>query len=684
MLWARSVAVVGASPRRPSLGNRVMTELAAGEFAGRVIPVNPGHTEVEGIDAAASLLDLDEPVDLAILAVADARLEEQLGLAIDRGVGGVVIFSPCQGTASDGSSLRDRLAAMATEAGVPVCGPNGMGFVNVEHGLRATGFYQPPRLEPGGVAFLSHSGSLFSAMLHNRRRLRFNLVVSTGQEIATTMDAYLNHVLDLDSTRAVGLFLETIRDPAAMADALTTAAERDIPVVALKVGRSERGAAAAATHSGAMAGEDAAYGAFFAAHGVHRVETMDEMADTLELFSTGLRARRGALGSVHDSGGERTLLIDMATDLGVPLAVVSSDTRARIAAVLDSGLEPDNPVDAWGTGHDHEDIFETSIRALADDPAVGVVAFAVDLTSEGHPADGYMGVVEVAHRDLPVPLAVLANLTSGIDPDQADLVRSLGVPVLEGTRSGLLALRHLLDHAHRHRSPAAPPPGPDDEVRERWRTRLGTGEALRETEGLDLLADYGIEVVARRTAATRDEALSAAEALGYPLALKTGHAGHKTDVGGIRLGLKDRAAVEAAYNDLSSRLGPEVTVQAMAPLGVEVALGIVNDAQFGPLVMVGAGGTLVELLGDRALAVPPLDSARATRLVEGLDVARLLSGVRGAQPAHRGALIEAVVALSVLALDLGDLLAGLDVNPVIVSPHGAVAVDALVIPKVRP
>ena len=678
LLWADSVAVVGASPKHPSVGNRVMTELLGGGFRGRVIPVNPSHAEVEGLATIPSLADLDTPVDLAIVAVADHRLEEQFILAIATGVGAITVFSPAQGEATDGTPLRKRLAQLAEEAGIAVCGPNGMGFVNVEHSLRATGFYQPATLEPGGIAFLSHSGSLFSAMLHNQRRMRFNLVISTGQEIVTTMDAYLEHAVSLPSTRVVGLFLETVRRPAEMARALDVAAAIDVPVVALKVGRTDHARAAAATHSGALAGEDAAYDAFFRAHRVHRVDSMDEMADTLEIFAAGRRARPGGLGAVHDSGGERTLLIDTAHQLGVPLAVISEQSKRQLAAVLEPGLEPENPVDAWGTGHGSEGIFEESIRTLAADPAVGAVAFCVDLTSEEHPAEGYLGVVDRI-VDLDVPLAVLTNLRSGIDPAQADHLRSRGVPVLEGTRPGLVALGHLLDRA-RPRANSLPPAGPDAAVVDRWRRRLETGEPVTEAEALSLVADFGIPVIRSEPADNLAGVVKAAEAVGYPVALKTAHADHKTDVAGVRLDLSDLAAAEAAYEDLSGRLGPEVIVQAMATGGVEIALGLVRDDQFGPLVMVAAGGTLVELLADRSLAVPPFGTDVAGELIERLSVAPVLAGARGRPPADLIALASAVARLSVVAADLGDLIAGLDINPVIVSEIGAVAVDALVVP----
>lgn len=679
MLCARSVAVVGATPRRPSVGNRVMTELLGGGYEGRVVAVNPNHPEVEGLATVPSLLDAG-PVDLAVLAVADERLESRLADAVAAGARAAAIFSPAQGIASDGTPLRIRLADIAAEAGMALCGPNGMGFVNLDHRLRITGFYQPLDLQPGGVTFLSHSGSLFSAMLHNRRGLRFNLVVSTGQELVTTMADYLLHALSLPTTRVVGLFMETIRAPASMEHALALAAERDVPVVALKVGKTERGREAAATHSGAMAGEDAAYDAFFRAHGVHRVDSVDEMVDTLELFAAGHPQRPGHLGAVLDSGGERTLLIDSAHQVGVELARLSSETQATLSGVLEPGLEPDNPVDAWGTGHGHEGIFETSLRALADDPAVGLVAFCIDLTAEEDQADGYLDVISRVAGRLPVPFVVLANLTSAIDPPQAAAVRAMGVPLLEGTRTGLEAIRHLLDRANRPRTPDLVPEGPVEEVRRRWLQRLDQPSPLTEEESLDLVADYGIPVVRGAVARSQREAAEASQRIGYPVALKTAAVAHKSDVGGVHLGLNDPGAVEAAYRDLCERLGPEVLVQAMAPPGIELALGIAVDPQFGPLVLVGAGGVRVEQVMDRVLAVPPFGANEARRLLDLLAVSRLLTPTRHLPGADVGALAEAISRLSVLATQLGPRLAGLDINPVVASPAGIWAVDALAIP----
>jgi acyl-CoA synthetase (NDP forming) len=346
----------------------------------------------------------------------------------------------------------------------------------------------------------------------------------------------------------------------------------------------------------------------------------------------------------------------------------------------------ENPLDGWGTGIDADRIFRESFQLLHDDPDTAAVAFVVDLTVQGEPYDeSYLGVSHDVFAATTKPFCVLSNLGNALERSEAAILREGGIPVLEGTESALLALRHLLEDGERRRrpEPVVPQPVPAD-VREGWRARLASGDEVTELEGLALLSDYGVPVIAARGARTAAEAAAAAEAVGWPVAVKTAAPGiqHKSDVGGVKLGLADAEALAAAYADLEARLGPEVVVAAMAPPGgVELALGIVRDPTFGPLVLVAAGGVLVELLHDRRLAFPPLDEAGAVRLVDRLQVRPILDGVRGAPPVDVGAVARAVSRLSVLAADLGDLLEALDVNPLIAGPGGCVAVDALVVQR---
>ncbi|MDQ3752169.1 MAG: acetate--CoA ligase family protein [Actinomycetota bacterium] len=684
LLEARSVAVVGASQRPDSFGARLMGQLAAGGFDGEVWPVNPRYSEVEGLPCVPSISDLDQAPDLVVLAVSNLLIEEQLKAAAEHSCrSGLIFASLFEATPEGQIPLVDRVAAIARSAGMVVCGGNCMGFLNLDCDLRLCGYGMPPDLAPGAITFITHSGSAFAAMLYNNRPLRFNLVVSSGQELVTTSADYLEYALDQPSTGAIAMFIETATDPPKFRAALERAANLDVPVVVLKVGQTPRSHDLVIAHSGALAGADEAYDALFDAYGVVRVRSFAEMADTLELFTAGRRAGPGGLASIHDSGGERVLFADEAAVVGVAQPDISESTRARLDAVLEEGLAPGNPLDAWGTGNDYEDIFIESAEALLDDPAMAALVLCVDLTTEMYAEAGYVKVAKHAWASGDKPLAVLSNFADAIDGRDAASLRAAGIPVLEGTTSGLLAFKHLFGlRDHRAMPVLVPPEWVPQEVRDRWRARIASDPPLSETESLLLLADYGVPVVPSRPATDCHGAIRAAEVVGWPVALKTAEEGvaHKSDAGGVKLNLAGPQDLEFAYSDMAGRLGPAVTVAGMAPPGTELALGMVRDPQFGPLIMAAAGGVLVEILGDRKFGFPPLDVTRALNLLKGLRVRALLDGARGAPPADIDAVAGSLVAFSRLALDLGDLVAALDVNPLIAGPEGCVAVDALVVP----
>jgi acetate---CoA ligase (ADP-forming) len=684
MLEARSVALVGASARPGSLGARMIAELARGPSLPRRYLVNPRYANIGGEPCLPSLADVPEPVDLVLLAVPDPALEDQLGLAARRRDRSAVIF----GNAFDPpglTGLRDRLAATAAQAGMALCGAGCMGFVNVARGLRAVGYIEPDPLPAGPVALVTHSGSVFSALLRARRGFGFSVAVSSGQELVTTAADYSRYALGLAETRVLALVLEAIRDAPNLRAVLRAAHTADIPVVLLSVGGSASGRAMVTAHSGALAAADGAWEALACAYGLHRVADLAELADTLELFAAGRRAGSGTgIATVHDSGLERAHVADLAAELGVPFAPIGAVTRDRLAGVLHPGLEPANPLDAWSTGRDTEPLFTESLSALAADPAVAAVALAVDLIPEFDGDEAYPRAALAAAAGTPKPVAVLAGVPAAVDPAAAARLREAGVPVLEGTRSGLLALRHLLDQA----SPPVPPPPPEPPRaarRERWAGRLAAG-GLGGAVLLDLLRDYGIDAVRARPAATRAQALDAAAGIGYPVVVKTDEPriAHKSDVGGVRLGLRDATAVAAAYDDLAARLGPRVLVCQTAAPGTELALGIARDAALGPLLVISAGGLLIEILSERSVLLPPITRARAQEVLGRLRLAAVLAGARGQAPADLGAIAGAVTALSRLACELGDVLEALDINPLICGPTGAVAADVLVVTRLAP
>jgi acyl-CoA synthetase (NDP forming) len=680
MLGARSVAVVGASARPGSFGERVVTELRRSASAPTVHLVNPRYPEVLGAPCVPSLADLEEPVDLVLLAVGDDRLEEQLALAAARGDRSAVVFGSAHSPAST-PSLRDRLATIAGDAGMALCGGGCMGFVEQTRGLRALGYLERPDLPSGPVALVSHSGSAFSALLRARRQLGWTSAVSSGQELVTTTADYVQHALDDEATRVVALVLETVRRPDLLRPALDRAAAQDVAVVLLAVGGTPQGSALVTAHSGALAGPDATWEALTEAHGLLRVDDLDEMTDLLELLATGRRAGPGRHGiaTVHDSGAERVLVADLAARERVRFAELADGTRATLSRLLDPGLEVGNPLDVWGTGRSTRALVAGALTAMADDPGVAAVALAVDLVEEYDGDDSYPLSALDAAAATDLPLAVLPNLGSAVDEAWAARLRSAGVPVLTGTRSGLRALGHLVALAGHGR--AEPPHPPDPARRARWLDRLGRGP-LSSLESYGLLRDYGVGTVDVRAASTPGEVLAAAAAVGWPVVLKTDEGvAHKSEVRGVHLGLGDPDAVSAAYRDLADRLGPAVLVCSTAAPGVELSLGVADDPLLGPVLVLATGGVLVELLDDRVVGLPPVPSARAGRLLGRLRGRPLLDGHRGGPPADIASVTSAVTAVGAIAAELGTALRELDVNPLVCGPSGAVAADVLVVAR---
>ncbi|HYC12774.1 MAG TPA: acetate--CoA ligase family protein [Stellaceae bacterium] len=686
LLAPRSIAFVGASARKDTPGNDMMRMIRRGGFKGGVHVVNPNAREIEGYSCVPRLVDLPSPPDLAVLAVRNERLEETLSAAIAAGAKAAVIFATGL-LAEDGAPpLATRLARMAADAGIPLCGPNCMGFYNDLDGVWICGFPSPRQPAPGSIALVAHSGSVFGALAHNDPRLRFALAVSPGGEATATVADYIAYAVSRPQVKAIGLFLETARDPQGFAAALALTAERGVPVVALKVGRTQAAAAAALTHSGAFAGNDLAYTALFDRYGVIRVETPDELAATLLLLSSGRRVGMGGLVAIGDSGGEREMLIDLADRAGVPFAAISDTTRRRIAARLEPGLEAANPLDAWGTGAAFVPHFAACLGDLLADPAAGIGLFNVDLRDGSYLYRGFADAALAATRASDKPIAVATSYTQ-VRHDALALELTLaGVPVLDGTLNALSAVRGAFAYRDFLAQPADAPPEPPQELaKSREAARLGLAAnagALDEPASLALLEAFGVPVVSHAIATSPEEVHLAGAKLGYPVACKTAEPGilHKTEVGGVRLGIAEQTALLEAYDDIARRLGPRVLIAKMVGPGVELALGMVRDPQFGPIVTVGAGGALVELLSDRRAALAPFGPAMARRLVDGLKARRLLAGYRGAPPADLDRLCEAIARFSVLAADLADLVTEADVNPLLVG-RDILALDALVIAK---
>jgi acyl-CoA synthetase (NDP forming) len=682
LLRPRSIALLGASPKPGSYGHGMMHATLGAGFGGPIYLVNPGYTEIEGRPCYPDLRSLPEVPEHAVLSVANARLEAAVVDAIEAGVRGVTIFASGALEEERSPPLVQRLRDRAREAGLLICGGNGTGFYNRVDKARCemTG---GPLEAPGNVALIVQSGSVLAA-LSASDRLRYNLTVSTGQEITTSIADYLDFALALDGTRAVGIYMEAVRNPAGFVAALKRAAEAAVPIVVVKVGRSEKSRQFALSHTGALAGDIDAYEAVFARYGVQCVGTPDELVATLQLLSTGKLPVAGkGLVAIADSGGERELLADTADREGVPFAEIGEATRTKLAARLDYGLVPENPLDAWGTGHGFETLFENCLGDLLDDPEAGLGFWIADLRDGTSYHERYAEAAKRLGASRKKPLAFATCYAKGRNETLAQQLRDAGVPVLEGIGESLVAARRAMDYAAFLARPKRKLVAADAAATERWRARLAQGQPFDERTSLALLEDFGMPTVAHRPVESAADLAQAARAVGYPVVLKTAMPGifHKSDVGGVKLNLPAPEALAAAYAEMSSRLGPRAVVAAMARPGVELAFGLLQDPDFGPIAMLSAGGTMIELLKDAVFAVPPVDAAEARRLIDRLAVRRLLAGWRGAPPADLDALARAFASFSAMVAALGDGLAEVDVNPVIAGPSGVVAVDAVIVPR---
>lgn len=689
LLRPRSIAVVGASNRHGSVGWRTMHNLLAGGYEGKLYAVNPGYDSVSGVDCYPDLASLPETVEHVILALGDARIEEALDRTLEHGARAATMMSSLALADDSEPFLRERIERRLEGTGLLVCGANGMGFYNCPHGVWVCGFdTRENHVRGGNVTLISHSGSGMAGIIDCEQRIDFNLAVSTGQELVVRMDQYMDYALEQPETRVIGLFMETARSPAGLIAAFQKALDRNIPVVVLKVGRTEMSARLAVSHSGAIAGRDDAYQAVFDRYGVQRVSDMHELATALAMFAQPHEVASGGVVALHDSGGERQLLIDLADDLDVPFTDLRPESVGRLEELLDPGLPAVNPLDAWGAGGPKADeIMEECMIALMSDPGAAFGAVIHDRGPMGHVYQEYIDYMHRGHDATGKPAFLVSNHQGSGTHDLAVETTRLGFPVLDGVRPFLVGARCLLNYRDFRARADDPPPTADPVMVKAWQDELSRCGTLDEFDSGRLLADFDVPV--NRMVKAGDEAavLDAASQLGFPLALKTAMPGiiHKTEHRGVRLGIENQEELLAAYRDMEERLGPRVLVSPMAePGGQEMVLGMIRDEQFGPLVLLGFGGINVEAIHDVACALPPFGQATAQTLLDSLKLSPLLGELRNRPAVDATAVCRAASRFSAMVAALGEHLDEIDINPLIVHPGGCIALDALVVTGGRP
>ena len=672
----RGVAVLGASRSPAKLGHRLVQNLVAPGFQGDVFPVNPSGEAILGKDSVTRVEDLPRGLDLALVS-----LPARAVLPAVRALGAlgcrlcVVLASGFGETGETGRAVQNELRAIARATGMRIVGPNCMGVVNVRGHLNASYFWDVPTL-PGGITFLSQSGAYGGLFFREARERSLGVAkfLSIGNQADLGFTECLGWLVDDPETRVVGLFVEGIRDGRAFVAAARRLAHRK-PVVALKGGRAEAGRRAAGSHTGSLAGAWETYRAAFAAAGVVAVEETEELFDAIvTLEAHGARPPRDrTIAILTISGGPSVVAADAAEAAGLQVPALPEERRLALRAHLPDFGADGNPVDM--TPQMEASGFEPSVRLVLEAPEISG-AVAIDI---GLDRPEYADALIAAQAATGKPVVACTVDTPGMD----GRLRAAGVPLVPGPERAVRAYRALVRHAELRRRPeTAPAPRPARMLSAELAGRLlATRGPLDQADTRALLTVYGVPFPRERLVATVEEALSAAREIGYPLVVKTARPDvlHRTEVGGVVLGVGSREALTRAVRGLESRLGPgPLLVQEEVPRGFELLVGARRDPSFGPTVLVGLGGVLAEVLREVSIGLAPLarDEARAM-IVEGRRAA-LLRGYRGAPAVDEGALADILVGVGDLLVEHA-AIAELDLNPLIASGGRVVAVDALVL-----
>jgi acetate---CoA ligase (ADP-forming) len=706
LLSPKSLAIVGASAD-DSIRGRLTKQLIGHGFDGPIYPVTRSQSEVLGHKAYRSVADIPEPVDLAVVVVPAAHVIATIEQCGAKGIPAAVIISSGFGEEkSEEAAQRDaQLRALAEKLGMAICGPNSEGLVNPLRPLVATFspvFHDPkvPLLPKDSaakpIAVSCQSGALTFSFLSRgqARQLKFTTQVSSGNQTVLEAHDYIEEAIESGAADIFMAYLEGIRQPARFRAVAEKAAEVGKPLIVAKVGRSDAGRRAAASHTGALAQSGAIDDAVFRHHGIIRGEDLDHMLDIAAAFAFCKLPKGNRVAIITGSGGSAVWMADILSAHGLELPVLEDDIQAKIMAMLPSYASALNPIDATAQAIGevgYKPIVELVRQSERIDTILLISSVANETTARKR-AEELAGTV--AETDLPILMATYTTATPGAMAAFAEV----GIPCYTSMPSCARAIKALTDYAafreriaHRG-APVETPASVRDTV---GKALAGSGNVLTEVQAKALLAAYGVKRVPEFLATGEDDASEAAMRIaketGGPVALKVQSADivHKTEAGAVLLGLSGDAAVREGYRTVLARAKAAhpgakvdgVLVQAMAGRGQEMILGVTRDAVFGPMLMVGLGGIHVEVLKDVAFAPVPLDAEEALALIGELKGAALLDGVRGAKPADKQALAELMAALSRFVADHADQIAEIDLNPVIVhdTGEGLSVVDALIV-----
>ncbi len=684
----RSLAIIGASSDPERIGGRPLRFMIEAGYAGALYPVNTaGHAELQGRRAWRSVLDIESPIDHAIIAVPLPAVEQAVADCARQGVKAVQVFTAGFAEAGpEGAALQRRLVDLARTAGMRLIGPNSLGLINPAIGLFATfsTLLNGLRPGPGRIGLATQSGAFGSASYGAAalRGLGLSCAVATGNEADVDVAECIDYLAEDEATQVICTALEACRDGQALRAALLKAADAGKPVIAMKIGRSALGAAAAATHTGGLAGNDAVYDAVLAECGAVRAHSIDDMLDIAHYCDvTGHLPAGPRVGVVTGSGGIGVLMADEAELLNLTLPPLPQPAADALGQVLPFAV-PANPFDTTAQVTSVPQGIERTVEAMLEhggcDTVVAYLAHAGLSPQRFAATETALAGLKARYAQQHLVVVMLSA------PEVRQRLGAAGVPVVADPSRAMRALgaawalRQRRAHLHRIQ----------DKSTLSKDTVTPLGEVGTEFQAKACLAAAGLPVPREQACASRDDAVRAAQGMGFPVVAKilSPDITHKTEVGGVMLDLPNGQAVGTAFDTLMLRATehrPDARLEGVlvAPMlrgGVETIAGVVIDPTFGPMLMFGLGGIATELFRDVAFASAPFDSARAHRLIDETRASRLLQGWRGAPPADRAALADALVKLSHFASAHAHELAAIDINPLVVHERGCVCLDAVI------
>jgi acetyltransferase len=690
-----SVALIGATSRPGTVGRTVLENLLGDTFRGKVYAVNAKHDEVLGLRTYKSIRDIPHPVDLAVVATPAATVTQIITECVDAGAkSAVVISAGFKERGVEGAALEQQIKEQLKRSSLRLIGPNCLGIMNPTIGLNATFAKDPP--QAGNVAFLSQSGALLSAILDwsHREQVGFSAIVSTGSMLDVGWGDLIYYFGDDPHTKSILLYMESVGDARSFLSAAREVALTK-PIIVIKAGRSEAASRAAASHTGALTGSDEVLDAAFRRSGVLRVHNIADLFYMAEVLGRQPRPNGPRLTILTNAGGPAVLATDSLVANGGELAELSPETLQHLNEFLPAHWSHNNPIDVLGDADP-----ERYARAL-------------EIASQNPNTDGLLVILAPQGMTDPLHIAerlkpyakeygkpVLASWMGGNSIGEGEAVlNSAGIPTFPFPDTAARAFTYMWRYTYNLRglyeTPAlAEIPEFNEASRKQIEQIINNARdrrrvLLTELESKQLLSLYGVPTVETRAAASEDEAAAIASDLGFPVVLKvfSETITHKTDVGGVKLNLQDEAAVRSAYRAIQSSVAEKagrdqfsgVTVQPMVkPDGYELILGSSIDPQFGPVILFGSGGQLVEVYRDRALALPPLNTTLAQRMMEQTKIFTALKGVRGRKAVNIAALEQLLVRFSQLVLEQRSI-AEIDINPLLASPERLLALDARIV-----